>query len=241
MAFAWMATTVVAGCSIGYVTRSLWLQKKCGHWTMGCLPTLNFTRLRVHYSDAFEHRRPSVFAFNHVNLMDASTACHAIPTAFSWHFKVPVYGWLMFLTHGIPVVANPLQRARELPGYFRRRAAQGLSILTFPEAHRTLDGTVGEFKRGVTQLACDAELPLVPVGVRGMFQIMRKGSKLVRPGGVVDVWVGPQFETKGLRKKEMEALTRHLEELVRTFVEEGRIPEVGDWRARLAHGSGAGR
>ncbi|MFT7580152.1 MAG: 1-acyl-sn-glycerol-3-phosphate acyltransferase, partial [Myxococcota bacterium] len=151
--------------------------------------------------DNFDRKQTSVFCQNHVNLLDAFTACASIPQPFvglmlAWHFKVPGYGWMMRATNGIPVHSGE-RRTQLLCEAARDRASKGLSILSFPEAHRTLDGKMRPFKRGVFFMARDAELPIVPLAVRGMFEVNRKGSGVIRPGKV-DVYVGPQLATAHL-------------------------------------------
>ena len=46
---------------------------------------------------------------------------------------------------------------------FEERASRGISILTFPEAHRSLDGKVGTFKRGVFNISVKCGLPIAPL------------------------------------------------------------------------------
>lgn len=233
LGFSWMSLVLIPA-AISRAFGWLWMRVPFVQRPMGLTPRLNGTRFRVVYDPGYRPEIPCAYAQNHVNLFDAHTACAVIRNPFcglmnAWQMRVPIYGWLMWLTHGIPVPPRPLERARMLPRAFEDRAARGISILTFPEAHRTPDGKVHEFKRGVTQLARDAGLPIVPVAVRGMYDVMRKGSLLVRPGGVVHVWVGPHISTEGLDKRDMQRLTRAVEAMVRTFVEDGKVPDPAEY------------
>lgn len=179
------------------------------------------TNLRVTYHPDFDKTRPSVFCQNHVNLVDAFTACASIPQPFvglmlAWHFKIPGYGWMMKATHGIPVHKGA-RRTELLCEAARERAADGLSILTFPEGHRTNDGQVQPFKRGVFFMARDSALPVVSIAVRGMFEVNRKGSVLIRPGDV-DVFVGPQIETAHLDDDGVTTLAANLRDAMSAYV-----------------------
>ena len=65
-------------------------------------------RLRVHVHPDFDPERRSVYTQNHINLLDGHLASAVIPHAFSglmnaWQFKIPIYGWLMAMSKGIPV------------------------------------------------------------------------------------------------------------------------------------------
>lgn len=175
------------------------------------------------YAPGFDRERPSVFCFNHVNVLDAHTACASIPQPFvglmlAWHFKIPGYGWMMKATHGIPVHPGKQGRTGELIAHAKERAASGLSILVFPEGGRTLDGRVGPYRRGMFFMARDAGLPIVPVAVRGMFEVNRKGSMLMVPGDVT-VYVGPQLDVSGLDDAGIAEITARVQARVADYVE----------------------
>lgn len=185
-------------------------------------------RLELHYDVAFDETRTSAFCFNHVSLLDAHTASRTIPQPFvglmlAWHFRIPGYGWVMRTTNGIPVHPHSAGRTEELIAEARDRVAKGLSILTFPEGHRTRDGNVGPFKRGVFFMARDAGIPVVPVAVRGLYEVNKKGSWLFRPGAV-SVRVGPQIETAGLDEHGITALAVTTQHAVAEYVA-GRDPD----------------
>jgi 1-acyl-sn-glycerol-3-phosphate acyltransferase len=186
---------------------------------------LTLSRLRVTYDPAFDPERRSVFCQNHISVLDGHVACGAIPHAFSGlmlhtHFRIPGYGWLMRLGKGIPVYPRASGRTAELSAAARDRVAYGLSILTFPEAGRTLDGNVREFKRGVFFMARDAGLPVVPIAVRGLYAINHKGSWLFRPG-TIDVYVGEQIETAGLTDEQVAELAQRVQHGIDVYVRTG--------------------
>lgn len=57
----------------------------------------------------------------------------------------------------------------------------GTSMIIFPEGTRTASGHLNRFKRGAFTLAAMLRLPVVPVTIEGPYQVMKKGSKLIRP------------------------------------------------------------
>lgn len=171
----------------------------------------------------FDPAVPSIFCQNHVSVLDAFAACRSIPQPFvgmmlGWHFKIPGYGWMMKATHGIPVPADAEGRTEALSEAVRDRARKGLSVLTFPEAHRTIEGNVRPFKRGVFFMARDSGLPIVPLAVRGMQTINRKGSALIAPGEL-EIYIGPQVRISGLSEDEISQVARRIQECMTDFVE----------------------
>lgn len=202
------------------------------HWLGGaglakCVD-LTGSRLTVEHHPRFDPDRRAVYCQNHVNVFDGHVACASIPTAFcgmmlAWHFKIPAYGWLMRLAEGIPVYPGKSGRTAEVSAAARDRVDRGLSILVFPEAHRTLTGKVQPYKRGVFFMARDAGIPVVPLGVRGAYEVNRKGDWKFTPGHI-RVFIGPQFETAGLDDEGVTRLARRMQRMTAIYVETGHMP-----------------
>ena len=133
-----------------------------------------------------------LFAQNHTNLLDHVVLYHATPhfkqgVELASHFKIPVYGWFMKARGTIGVVPRRRKQTNAIMAHIRNEIAKGHSILAFPEAHRTLDGRVRPFRRGMFLIARDVGLPIVPVAVTGWYETARKGSWILRPGYTVTV------------------------------------------------------
>ncbi|MEM6956975.1 MAG: lysophospholipid acyltransferase family protein [Myxococcota bacterium] len=130
-----------------------------------------------------------VFAQNHINHLDFITMHNATPhfkqgVELETHFRYPFYGWFMSSRGTIPVPADKTKRTDAVREGMREEIARHHSILAFPEGTRTLDGTVGPFRTGIFFIARDLGLKVVPTAVTGMFEVMRKGSYLLRGGDV---------------------------------------------------------
>jgi 1-acyl-sn-glycerol-3-phosphate acyltransferase len=171
--FAWMTGVILFLVVYGLVRGGGPQLNRHAARLMAHVTRLAYPRFRVVYAAGFDPTRPSVFCQNHVNFMDAHVACRVIPGPFcglmlASHFKIPAYGWIMRITSGIPVPSGRGGRTTALMAAARDRIARGLSILVFPEAHRTLDGHVQPFKHGVFYMARDAGAPVVPIAVHGL-------------------------------------------------------------------------
>ena len=189
---------------------------------------LTGARVKAHYHPDLKPERPSVYLLNHVNVMDGHLASWVIPTPFcglmlAWHFKIPAYGWMMRMSEGIAVYPRSEGRTGEITAQARDRVAKGLSILAFPEAHRTMDGRTREFRRGVFYMARDAGMPVVPMAARGMYDVKRKGSWKFTPGEI-EVYVGRQYETEGLDDDGVRDLADEMHGIVDGWVEHRRTP-----------------
>ncbi len=198
---------------------------------------LTGSELYVTYDPGFDPERRSVFAQNHISVLDAHVACSVIPHAFCglmnhWHFNIPGYGWIMRLANGIPVFPRDAGRTAEITEAARARVAQGISILVFPEGHRTRDGQVQDYKRGVFFMARDAGIPVVPIAVRGLRDVNKRKSLRFEPGRV-EVYVGPQLETADLDDAGVTALTARAKQFADTWVRTG----VADTAALIGQGT----
>jgi len=144
-----------------------------------------------------------VFVQNHTNHFDHVACYNATPhfkqgIELEKHFRYPVYGWFMKARGTIGVSRGKNGQSPEVLARMREEVARGHSILGFPEGTRTLTGRVGPFRRGLFFIARDLGVPVCPVAVTGMYEVMRKGSPLLRGGAEVTVHVGPPLPTEGI-------------------------------------------
>ena len=50
--------------------------------------------------------------------------------------------------------------------------------MLFPEGERSIDGTVKKFKKGAPILAQHMRVPIVPVAIKGVFELWPRGGSL---------------------------------------------------------------
>jgi 1-acyl-sn-glycerol-3-phosphate acyltransferase len=185
------------------------------------------TRVRYVVHPAVDANRVYAFAQNHVNMLDHCTCYNATPhfkqgIELAKHFKIPIYGWYMQQRGTIPVLdegASPKEAYKDLSERIRAEVKAGRSILVFPEGTRTLDGRVGPFQGGIFRIAHGLELPIVPVAITGMFEVMRKGEPYINPGHVVTVHVEEPIETKGVPKGKLPQLVERVRSVIAARVE----------------------
>ncbi len=231
LGFAWMAIVSVVWAVVRVLMPGRNTQNLIGAPGMAVCLRFTLSKITYIYDPGFDPTRTSVFCQNHVNLMDAHAACASIRQPFcglmnSWQFWIPFYGWIMYLAEGISVRSGA-NRYRGIAEAARERAARGISILVYPEAHRTRDGKVQPFKRGVFLMAREAGMPVVPLATRGMFELNRKGTWLLKPSDI-QIYIGAQIETAGLSDDQLRAVIDRTEQIVRDFSERGVLPGEAD-------------
>lgn len=71
--------------------------------------------------------------------------------------------------------------------------SRGDGLLMYPEGTRSVTGEMQPFKIGIAVLACERQVPVVPVFIDRTYELFRKGSRVVRPG-VVHVTFGQPIQ-----------------------------------------------
>jgi 1-acyl-sn-glycerol-3-phosphate acyltransferase len=182
-------------------------------------------KFEVKRSPGFDPEKTSIFISNHVNIFDPFVLYSAVPQflrgfELESHFKIPVYGWMMGRFGNVPVPDNPTRAGLEVMTQ-RGKAAldSGVSLLAFPEASRTRDGHIQEFKKGIFNIAQKFGTPIVPVSVVGSYQFFQTGNWILYPGKIT-VYLHDTIDTTRISRGEVDALRQRVREIVATPVEE---------------------
>lgn len=127
---------------------------------------------------------------NHASYLDGIVLTAALPPDFSFVIKreaasVPVVGLLLRRLRSHFVDRFDRRAGRADAGRLLRSAQRGHPIGIFPEGTFIAEPGLRPFHRGAFVTACRAELPVVPVGIRGTRQALGGGSLLPRPGALV--------------------------------------------------------
>ena len=182
----------------------------------------------------FENLSPGcafVFSGNHLSLVDTPLVFGYLTWEFralakKQYFKIPFLGWHLRRAGHLPVEPDNVRAAVRNIADAARCAAEGMSIVMFPEGSRSRDGKLGEFHAGAAYVAIKAGVPIVPMGIIGTREVLAPGSIIMRPHRV-ELRIGIPIPTTGLTTREAEQL---LLELRRRIVElsSGASPSAAD-------------
>jgi 1-acyl-sn-glycerol-3-phosphate acyltransferase len=108
-----------------------------------------------------------------------------------------------------------------------RLLKSGWNLVLFPEGSRSPDGRIQDFKPGVGHLANETGTPVVPMHIRGAYQIMPRGQKLPLPGPA-RVRIGRPMSPNP--KEGSREFSARVEKAVRALSAEAAQPEIqGGW------------
>jgi long-chain acyl-CoA synthetase len=134
---------------------------------------------------------PYIIAPNHLSNADAPAVMSAMPWSIGSQtfflgitkfFGGPITSRIAKVIQVIPVDMDAkLYSALRLSAFVLR---QGKVLLVFPEGSRSRDGTIKEFKKGVGIIAKELNVPIVPVAIRGTYDMLRPGRYFPRPARV---------------------------------------------------------
>ena len=182
-----------------------------------------------------EIRGPVVFAANHQSHFDVPVILAALPghirktvapamskEFFKAHFFPEGQPWrqifikrLNYYLAAFFFNAFPLPQreagARQTLRYIGEITADGFSILIFPEGIRSQTGEMTTFLGGIGMIGSRLELPVIPVRIDGVHEILHVKDKMARPGRVRVAFGAPMR----LRGEDYAALAHEVEEAVR--------------------------
>ncbi len=150
-----------------------------------------YNRLSIRGLENLPKRGPYIIAPNHLSLADAP----AVMASVTWsigsqtfflgttdYFGGPLTSRLAKSLQVIPVDMDArLYGALQLSAYVLRK---GKVLCVFPEGGRSRDGGIKEFKKGVGIISRELNLPVVPVAIKGTYEMLAPGKKFPRPARV---------------------------------------------------------
>lgn len=119
--------------------------------------------------------------FNHSSHMDILVLASAFPAirfgAKIELFRIPVFAMAMKIAGMLPIARDNIDAAIEVYRSAAARAKRGECFGLAPEGTRQeSDDRLGEFKLGPFVFAIEAEVPIVPMILKGSSRVLPKGS-----------------------------------------------------------------
>ncbi len=182
----------------------------CARWWCRLVAWSIFARIRVHGVEHVRPDQPYVYMANHSSLIDTPALFAYLPHPFRIMakrelFYVPFMGWHLWTAGHFAIDRG---NARKTVASLRRvieGVRNGRSLAVFPEGTRTPDGRLQTFQSGVFKIAVKAGVPIVPVTIRGTFELLPKATLAPRPGRV-DVILGEPIDTTDYNDKRLDDL-----------------------------------
>jgi len=149
-------------------------------------------RMEVHGCKHLPPEGPYLLCPNHESFLDGFILTSALPyrvfrntffVGYSLFFSSFFLKLFARLTNIVPIDPDAqLLRAMKAGAYGLRK---GLILGIFPEGGRTFDGELQTFKKGAAILSREIPAPMIPVAIRGTYEVWRRDSMKIRPHKVI--------------------------------------------------------
>lgn len=153
----------------------------------------------------------AVYACNHTSYMDTPVIFSSLPFQFrilakQGLWKLPFIGWHLKRSGQIPVnTDNPRASISSLSAGVRALKA-GMPLFVFPEGARTPNGHPRSYMGGAAYVAVRAQVPIVPIALIGVYDLLPIHSRHFYPGKLTVV-VGEPISTVGATTRQIGQLT----------------------------------
>ena len=143
--------------------------------------------------------KPVIFVANHCSHLDIGTLCRSLPVNLHFIGKkeliwAPVVGWYMWVAGHIFIDRSNKQKAIKSLAKAAQKIKSGKSVVMYAEGTRSKDGKLGVFKKGAFHLAVQSGVAIVPISIKGTFNVWSVNSNKITPGNVF-VEIGKPIES----------------------------------------------
>ncbi|MDR1122936.1 MAG: 1-acyl-sn-glycerol-3-phosphate acyltransferase [Endomicrobium sp.] len=135
-----------------------------------------FYRYYIEGSQNILNTGGAIIAPNHISFFDPSLTGAAMkrPLYFMAKkelFDIPVFGWTIKKTNAFPVKRGVQDMSAVRYAFYLLK--KGRLLLMFPEGTRSRDGKLGKARAGVGMVACNAQVPLIPVKIENTNMMLK--------------------------------------------------------------------
>lgn len=131
--------------------------------------------------------QPCIFMCNHESQLDPPFLVGILPAHPVFIAKkevkyIPFVGWAAMCAGVIFIDRGHRERAIGSLSQAAAGIRSGKSVVVFPEGTRTRTGELLPLKKGSFNLAIEAQVPVVPMGLNGAYQVLAPGARRISPG-----------------------------------------------------------
>ena len=190
------------------------------------------SKLTIKGMDKLDKGLVAVYASNHTSYMDTPVIFASLPMQFRILAKqelwpIPFIGWYLSRSGQIPIDTVNTRATLSSLGTAAKALRAGMPLFIFPEGARTPTGEVRDFLSGAAYLAIRAQVPLVPIALSGVFDLLPIHTHHFFPADLT-LHVGDPIPTTGMTVRQLDELSTRLREAVDALREpESRLVPSG--------------
>lgn len=182
-------------------------------WARICI-WISGSKLTVRGMENLRKHRVAVYASNHTSYMDTPVIFASLPFQFRILAKRELWtmafiGWYLNRSGQISIETTDAHTTLSSLGAGVKALRAGMPLYVFPEGSRTPNGELQPFLSGAAYLAIRAHVPLVPIALSGVYDLLPIHTHHFYPGELV-LTAGEPIETAGMTVRQTDELTAKL-------------------------------
>ena len=180
-----------------------------------------FSPMRVTGLDQIDTSKTHVYAVNHASALDIPVLYAYLPFQFRILHKkellsYPIVGWHLKRSGQVCVdQQNPARSVGQIKSALRT-LKRGMPLVIFPEGGRTSDGSIQPFLPGAFFLAIKAQVDIVAIALRGMYELLPMDTYHIKPR-TLEMHIGQPIPTAGLEMKDLEQLSKKVQKEIESL------------------------
>jgi 1-acyl-sn-glycerol-3-phosphate acyltransferase len=216
--FVVTAICALSALAVSLVDRNGRAQHAIARFWARSVVRFSLSTLSVEGTENLHKHAVAVYASNHTSYMDTPVVFASLPFQFRilakkslWQW--PLIGWYLQRSGQMPIdIANPHATLSSLGGAVKALRA-GMPLFVFPEGGRTPTGELQPFLSGAAYLAIRAQVPLVPIALAGVYDLLPIHTHHFYPGKLT-LRAGEPIPTKGMTVRQHGELTERLRAVI---------------------------
>lgn len=187
-----------------------------------------FFAVRIEGKENIPYRGGAILASNHLSYLDPIVLGIFVPRRVNFMAKEELFENFFFRWIIVKLGAFPIRRERMDRTTYKKilKLLQKREIVVlFPEGTRSVDETIGPLHAGIARIALKADVPLIPIIIRGTEKVLPRGKKLIRlarirarAGKPLKKNIAPNRQ---ITRKDIEEFQNELEQKMRLLHREG--------------------
>ena len=189
----WVIASMIWIFTVLFDRKRIILHKFACFWGFHYLQIIPSWRVTFNGREKIDDISTCIFAANHQSMMDI-LVLFGLNTHFKWVakrslFGVPFLGWNMWFNNYVGIRRGKLKSIKLMYADCDKHLSQGSSLFFFPEGTRSEDGQLHEFKQGPFKLAIKHNVPVVPIAIDGVRDILAKSAWILPIWKKIDISV----------------------------------------------------
>jgi len=175
------------------------------------------------HNQKFEAEKPIILMCNHSSLYDIPVSYLAIPGSIRMLtkkelFNIPILGTALSKGGWISIDRRNTEQARKDLKRAKEELEKGIMLWIAPEGTRSRDGRLHKFKKGGFHLAIETGATIIPIGIKGINDVLPSNTVKLVINGEIDVHIGKEINAASFDKKQRTELLGIVEDEMRLIL-----------------------